>query len=362
MDWEELAQLMLCIGPEDHIGNPLDVDEQELSRVAMKLLAQSGFCLCKKNVSFKFKYGRRPLCIMEVESRPAFVVKFGAGYFGDVSAEYRTLEEVYSVSKAAPSLLRVPVPLGISVSENAFLYKHIEGERYSDLLQTEIDSDVAVLARLGRSIAVIHGLNCSNGENQLQDLPHMLPPWSNFSSVQVSVAQYARGVGEDFHTFLSLVQDSAGLFGSLSGEWEDSSVIHGDLRFDNVIVAEDCEPVLIDWELAAWGDRRYDIGYVIADCIFASACEEQDEINEKWFDRTKAFLRGYYSHLAIDGIAVDRDLNYAFDMAALALLHKLSSLLQHRGQLGRVGYKMLLIIKNILSSSSVISAEMEKAL
>ena len=240
MDLEELAQLMLCIGPEDHTGNSPAVGEQELSHVAMKLLAQSGFCLCKKSVSFEFKYGRRPLCIVKVESHPRFVVKFGTGCFGDVSAEYRTLEGVYSISKAVSPSLRVPAPRGISVSENAFFYKHIEGERYSDLLQTESDSDVAVLARLGRAVAAIHRLNYTDGENQLQDLPHMLPPWSNFSSVQVSVAQYARGVGEDFHTFLSLVQDSVGLFDSLSGEWEDSSVIHGDLRFDNVIVGEDC--------------------------------------------------------------------------------------------------------------------------
>lgn len=362
MNLEELTQLMLCIGPENHTGNPSYVDEQKLSHVATEILKQNRVCLPGGNVSYEFKYGRRPLCIVEAESHPRFVIKFAAAHFPDVSTEYKTLAELHSASEAISSPFRVPTPLGISTSEGAFLYEYVEGGRLSDLLQAGVKPDTTILTKLGESVASIHKLHYSIEKSRLEDLPHMLPPWLNSPSVRISVEQYARGIGEDFHAFLSLMQDNADLFSDLNNRWESSSFIHGDLRFDNVIIDKNHEPVLIDWELAAWGDRRYDIGYVIADCIFASICEEQDGINQEWFDRAKAFLRGYYNHLTIKEISIDEDLHYAFEIAALALVHKLSSLLQHRGRFGRTGYKVFLCIENILSNSLIISSEMRKAL
>lgn len=362
MDLKEFTQLMLCIGPENRMDDPLDTDELELSCMATKLLEQNGFDLCKKDVSFEFEYGRRPLCIVKLNSHPKFIVKFGSGYFGDVSIEYKTLMKMHSISKSDWLYLRVPTPLCISTSKDAFLYEYVEGTKYSELAQTENTSDSVILARLGKSLASIHGLCDSFYEDQFQNLPRMTSPWPTLSSVQLTISQYVRGIGEDFHAFLSLVQDNIELFNALGNEWRSDSVIHGDLRFDNVIVSKSNEPILIDWELSAFGDRRYDLGYIIADCIFDSICRGYNQIDEKWFDKAKTFLRSYYCYLTLNEFSIGEDLNYALDMAALSLLHKVSSLLQHRGRFGRTGYKMVLCIKNILANSSVISTEMERAL
>ncbi|GGZ01726.1 hypothetical protein GCM10010300_52190 [Streptomyces olivaceoviridis] len=59
--------------------------------------------------------------------------------------------------------------------------------------------------------------------------------------------------------------------GNLSGEWRTDSVIHGDIRADNVLIEEpsDRSPCLhlIDWELVRPGDARWDLACAVQEVL-----------------------------------------------------------------------------------------------
>jgi hypothetical protein len=66
----------------------------------------------------------------------------------------------------------------------------------------------------------------------------------------------------------------AGL-GPMSREWRPESVIHGDVRFENVLVrrspagqeGDDVELWIADWELARIGDPAWDLAGALQDCL-----------------------------------------------------------------------------------------------
>ena len=62
-------------------------------------------------------------------------------------------------------------------------------------------------------------------------------------------------------------------FGRAASMWQASSLIHGDLRWSNVLAASDARGSrvwLVDWELACVGDPAWDVGSVIGDLVAAS--------------------------------------------------------------------------------------------
>lgn len=62
---------------------------------------------------------------------------------------------------------------------------------------------------------------------------------------------------------------------SLAEEWRPRSLVHGDLRFSNILRGEDRsgEPalMLVDWELAGGGDPGWDTGWILAELLAARA-------------------------------------------------------------------------------------------
>lgn len=53
--------------------------------------------------------------------------------------------------------------------------------------------------------------------------------------------------------------------------WRPSTVIHGDLRFDNALVDAHGQIVLIDWEFGGYGDPAWDIAAALQEMLSASS-------------------------------------------------------------------------------------------
>jgi hypothetical protein len=67
---------------------------------------------------------------------------------------------------------------------------------------------------------------------------------------------------------LQSTPDFTELLDEMTRQWTPCCLIHGDMRFDNCLIAPAgtarARIVIVDWELALWGDPSYDIGTVLA--------------------------------------------------------------------------------------------------
>lgn len=53
----------------------------------------------------------------------------------------------------------------------------------------------------------------------------------------------------------------------LRARWRPTALLHGDLRWDNCVVAGSGDLLLVDWEFARAGDPLWDVGCVLADYV-----------------------------------------------------------------------------------------------
>ena len=75
--------------------------------------------------------------------------------------------------------------------------------------------------------------------------------------------------------FLKIIQQNptlTELFNNLENDWKTQSLIHGDMKHDNVIFVLDqknnmtCK--IIDWELVDIGDPAWDVGVFLHDFLY----------------------------------------------------------------------------------------------
>jgi hypothetical protein len=68
--------------------------------------------------------------------------------------------------------------------------------------------------------------------------------------------------------------------GRLAGAWTPRAFLHGDVKFDNVLVGAGGELVLVDWELAGRGAPEWDLagvidGLLLAHCVSGGAVDAE---------------------------------------------------------------------------------------
>jgi Phosphotransferase enzyme family len=86
-------------------------------------------------------------------------------------------------------------------------------------------------------------------------------------------------------------------FRSAASRWQPSRLIHGDLRWSNVLAILETRPVrvwLVDWELACLGDPAWDIGSVIGDLVAGSVTASYLGATHDPLAAAAIFLRAYH--------------------------------------------------------------------
>lgn len=174
-------------------------------------------------------------------------------------------------------------------NKNHFIPRCIIHDRMQDIIITknipgktirqeseEIFLKDELLARIGKRLAEIHIMvkdrvfvdQLSNHRTCPLPIIGPLSPndFANQSMASLDLIRHLQGDSELLSRLKLLKQG-----------WSPSSVIHGDFRSDNILLAEDGNIILIDWEHARLGDQLYDVGTYAADIL-------ESTVNTLWVE------------------------------------------------------------------------------
>ena len=79
-------------------------------------------------------------------------------------------------------------------------------------------------------------------------------------------------IGPAISALLQQHKDFEGLLDALGAEWRFDSLIHGDMKWDNVLVfpaGDGLDFRIADWEMADFGDAAWDVGAVLQSFLSA---------------------------------------------------------------------------------------------
>jgi aminoglycoside phosphotransferase (APT) family kinase protein len=137
-----------------------------------------------------------------------------------------------------------------------------------------LEFPVEIARALGRAVGTVHA---AFGSPPLADHPFVTalpatPPW--VLSVHQPTSELLGRLGAAHRQTLRILQAEEGLCARLDAlrpEWRVETLVHGDLKSDNVLVAElPGEPPavsLVDWEMVQRGDPAWDLAGVLQDFV-----------------------------------------------------------------------------------------------
>jgi aminoglycoside phosphotransferase (APT) family kinase protein len=160
------------------------------------------------------------------------------------------------------------------------------------------------MGSLGKALAVIHGNAPSRVHSErhaplgfLLHRPHLdlFRDSSRANKQLIAAIQSHRGLCDQIS--------------AISSSWNASAFIHGDLKFDNVLIVERngvADLVLVDWEFAGRGDPRWDVGSVLGELLYfwlvdavrgelsAGASSDVQPSEHQTFDKVRLFVSALF--------------------------------------------------------------------
>jgi len=162
-------------------------------------------------------------------------------------------------------------------------------------------------------------------------------PWIlDIIEPKVDLLRYLSPAQLELIRLLQAQGHAAAAFARLRAAWTPASLIHGDVKWSNVLVTKVHDPPdirLIDWECAAWGDPAWDVGSALhsfmVDAIAHAAVTARDgaaaaaafahALPRSW-PEIRAFLDAYVRARGLRGTAVERCVSAAVVFSAVRLV------------------------------------------
>ena len=180
--------------------------------------------------------------------------------------------EFKSINTIVPRILKFDAALNLLITELITNGKSLNEHIYSS---STLEFPNTLAATLGKAIAMYHQIFVKQSDSpRLSFLPKAFP--SIFYMFHPGPEVLSRLSSANLK-LLKLIQKSSGfsnLFESLVNGWRVQTLIHGDIRWDNILILflpdnnnESGQIILVDWEFASFGDPAWDIGSVFRDFI-----------------------------------------------------------------------------------------------
>jgi hypothetical protein len=230
-------------------------------------------------------------------------------------------------------------------------------------------------AVLGEALACVHGIDPGGRPARGRAVGTCAPPWA-LSLHRPDVALYAASSSAN-HQVISIVQQFpafGALLDALRAEWQPSSLVHGDLKWDNLLAKR--RPggpgrtvALVDWELAGLGDPCWDMGSAFAGYLgfwLGSIPFSGQESPERYLELARyplarmqpalrALWAGYARRMRLDDSTSDQWLIRSVRYAAVRLLQSVFEDTRPAVQVTGSSLAFLQVCLNILSQPQVAS-------
>jgi hypothetical protein len=152
------------------------------------------------------------------------------------------------------------------------LWQHYEA-------RTADDFPIEHAEALGRALAVLHGSFHGRAKERDPALAFLGDDLPIVLAFHQPNPRMLGGLGPAAYRLVGLLQTEPGLQGRLAevaGMWRSETVIHGDVKLDNILVRAEHPSLaesshgtlcLVDWELVQFGDPAWDLGAALQDFL-----------------------------------------------------------------------------------------------
>ncbi len=206
---------------------------------------------------------------------------------------------VYRIARSSEPLARVtPACHALSADDSLIVLEAAPGTPLSEtaLAAGGLEPGArSAMCAYGRAVARVHQVRPPPLGQPPWLLGALEPGWGGYGWLPVACRELLLRLAAT-----PAIRDG---FRSAAAAWRAGVLVHGDLRWANVLVALDAEPPrvwLVDWELACRGDPAWDVASVLADLLAAAAsrCLEAGELPDVWAPALD-FLGGYKTTAAL---------------------------------------------------------------
>jgi Phosphotransferase enzyme family len=212
--------------------------------------------------------------VVTAERERGFVLKI-ASNAGDagVAREAAVLERLWSVPESGELALSLPTLVSYDSDERVLILEAEPSARDLRHHHARGRFSCALARGAGRALALLHSIPSTalSGVQQRGDPT----TWMRVHEPDLESIHAMSSAAEELTRIIQGSDDLCSALDELVGWWQEDSVIHGDIRWDNLLAVRGEDPKrwtrlqLIDWELSDAGDPAVDIGAFFAEYLCA---------------------------------------------------------------------------------------------
>jgi Phosphotransferase enzyme family len=203
--------------------------------------------------------------LVTVEGERCFILKGGGGPGdGGVAREAAVLDRLRSVDPSGELASVIPTLVGFDSAESVLILEATADERDLRHHHARGRFSRALAGEAGRALALVHGTPPAALKG-LQELPGPMS-WMQLHQPDLESLQTMSPAEVELTRIIQGIDDLCAALEELVSSWQVETVIHGDIRWDNLLAVRGGDSKrwtrlkLIDWELCERGDPAADIG------------------------------------------------------------------------------------------------------